>query len=410
MQNAIDLKTDTQMVWRGGSVQVRISTSRELGWPLQGRSPLDAEAMQKGFGRRPQDVSENLVHLTMWYHRPTSAACLMLQYGLDLHRDVVNPARRAPFAKIRMGKDIRWSTPSLGRCSARGSSPHTAARRLGLVGRSIGATKPAAYGRDTWWTSREFHRPASPTSVPTTGVPRSITPAAIFLRARSGHEPVYWTDAIMPPILRLEIASRSIKSYRRFHAASGERERLHLSSDGNRHAGQNLTRIGMLHVFCRYVSFASTVILATTLLSPAIQAAEAIVTFPLGRNAYFIGECVPLAFRSAAGPMILEVVGKREITEIYRGPAQPLFLDTARLAPGEYQLKLNSQFTGDKFTLTSVIRPTPDHCRMKPSLTPRGVPKRCASRASARVLRLGRLFRPSARPRNDGLQWRTASG
>ena len=163
----------------------------------------------------------------------------------------------------------------------------------------------------------------------------------------------------MPPILRLEIASRSIKSYRRFHAASGERERLHLSSDGNRHAGQNLTRIGMLHVFCRYVSFASTVILATTLLSPAIQAAEAIVTFPLGRNAYFIGECVPLAFRSAAGPMILEVVGKREITEIYRGPAQPLFLDTARLAPGEYQLKLNSQFTGDKFTLTSVIRPMP---------------------------------------------------
>ena len=73
-------------------MQVRISTSRELGWPLQGRSPLDAEAMQKGFGRRPQDVSENLVHLTMWYHRPTSAACLMLQYGLDLHRDVVNPS------------------------------------------------------------------------------------------------------------------------------------------------------------------------------------------------------------------------------------------------------------------------------------------------------------------------------
>ena len=121
MQNAIDLKTDTQMVWRGGSVQVRISTSRELGWPLQGRSPLDAEAMQKGFGRRPQDVSENLVHLTMWYHRPTSAACLMLQYGLDLHRDVVNPSgAQGAFRKDSDGQGytleyaIPWSLLSAG--------------------------------------------------------------------------------------------------------------------------------------------------------------------------------------------------------------------------------------------------------------------------------------------------------
>ncbi len=91
MKNVIDPQMDPEIAWRGGGVQVRLSTSPELGWPLQGSSPIGAPGDQPEIGRRPEDKSENLVHLTMWYFQPEALPCLVLLYGMDYQQRAVNP-------------------------------------------------------------------------------------------------------------------------------------------------------------------------------------------------------------------------------------------------------------------------------------------------------------------------------
>jgi FecR-like protein len=88
LRNAVDPLADPTNSWRGGSVVVRLSTSKALGWPLEGQSP-GLHELGKGF--RPQDVSENIIHLILWYHRPTQRARLQLDYGLDFHGRVLDP-------------------------------------------------------------------------------------------------------------------------------------------------------------------------------------------------------------------------------------------------------------------------------------------------------------------------------
>ncbi len=79
---------DPSVGWKGGAVQVRICADPSFGWPVdaegclvRGRKPL-----------RPQDRSDHLVHLTMWYYQPEAKPCLHVNYGMDFHGDRVNPS------------------------------------------------------------------------------------------------------------------------------------------------------------------------------------------------------------------------------------------------------------------------------------------------------------------------------
>ena len=80
-----------QYAWRGGSVIVRLATDPALGWPLKGAGPPLADTQHPDVGRRPEDVDEHIVHMTMWYHRPTEKARLHLSFGLDFHGEKIDP-------------------------------------------------------------------------------------------------------------------------------------------------------------------------------------------------------------------------------------------------------------------------------------------------------------------------------
>ncbi len=82
-----------EMQFQGGSVILRLSTNKALGWPLQGMAPYygfhrDAKS---DLGRRPQDVSDGIVHLTLWHHQPTDKPRLNLAFGMDFHGIVDDP-------------------------------------------------------------------------------------------------------------------------------------------------------------------------------------------------------------------------------------------------------------------------------------------------------------------------------
>jgi len=86
MCSVIDPETDPKAGWKGGGVQVRLSTDRKAGWPLGGQW-----AALPGYQPHPLDKSEQLVHLTMWHCKPRDQACLHIAHGMNLHGDKINP-------------------------------------------------------------------------------------------------------------------------------------------------------------------------------------------------------------------------------------------------------------------------------------------------------------------------------
>ena len=62
---------------------------------------------------------DQIVHITMWHHRPTDKPRLHLSFGMDFHGEQTDPdpnSWQVRFAWIPTAADTRWSTPSLGRC------------------------------------------------------------------------------------------------------------------------------------------------------------------------------------------------------------------------------------------------------------------------------------------------------
>jgi hypothetical protein len=87
--------------------------------------------------------------------------------------------------------------------------------------------------------------------------------------------------------------------------------------------------------------------------------AKPAVEWPLERSAYFVGELVPLAVRgaSAGATVKLEAVGPDgSSTLLYQGPATTLLLDTSRLAPGDYRLAVDGATTGQRWSITCLLR------------------------------------------------------
>lgn len=88
------------------------------------------------------------------------------------------------------------------------------------------------------------------------------------------------------------------------------------------------------------------------------SAVAPMLTLPLARTAYFVGETVPLALTAAAPgtELRLEAVNADGRTLLYRGPAAALWLDTATLAPGDYTLEADGAVVLPRLTLTSPLR------------------------------------------------------
>jgi hypothetical protein len=94
LRSIIDPEIDGDWGWRGGGVQVRVSTDRQMGWPARGNGPsyymqrpITPSAEDEEWARNPR-----LAHLTMWFHAPTQTPCLTINEGMQFTNSVTNPA------------------------------------------------------------------------------------------------------------------------------------------------------------------------------------------------------------------------------------------------------------------------------------------------------------------------------
>ena len=107
MKSVIDPTIDPADGWRGGSVQVRVSTDRQMGWPADGNTTeyfhyrrLEPTILQKAAAQNPR-----LAHLTLWYHAASQTPCLTINHGMRFDEVVVNPSGvRAAFTRDADGK------------------------------------------------------------------------------------------------------------------------------------------------------------------------------------------------------------------------------------------------------------------------------------------------------------------
>ena len=94
LRNIIDPEIDAGWGWRGGGVQVRVSTDRQMGWPARGNS--FSYFAQRGIAPSPEQEESarnpKLAHLTMWFHAPTKTPCLTIANGALFGELRVNPA------------------------------------------------------------------------------------------------------------------------------------------------------------------------------------------------------------------------------------------------------------------------------------------------------------------------------
>lgn len=87
MRSTISPTVDRELYGGGGSVALRLSMDRRLGWPVRARgnnSPQPRELLT-------EDRNERLVFVVLWYFAVEELACLHLRYGMDFHGRLVNP-------------------------------------------------------------------------------------------------------------------------------------------------------------------------------------------------------------------------------------------------------------------------------------------------------------------------------
>ena len=109
LRNQVDPHLDPDMGWRGGGVQLRISTDRLAGWPVAGHhpgyfarrhSPVPPTPAEKAAATNPR-----LTSLVMWHHAPSGRACLSVAHGMLHAEHEGNPAGyRGAFAVADDGR------------------------------------------------------------------------------------------------------------------------------------------------------------------------------------------------------------------------------------------------------------------------------------------------------------------
>lgn len=94
LRSIIDPEVDAGMGFRGGAVQVRVSTDRRMGWPAQGNSASYFGQRKSVPSPEQEQAARNprLAHLTMWFHAPSKTPCLTINHGALFGEMLVNPA------------------------------------------------------------------------------------------------------------------------------------------------------------------------------------------------------------------------------------------------------------------------------------------------------------------------------
>jgi ferric-dicitrate binding protein FerR (iron transport regulator) len=116
LRSVIDPEVDAEDGWRGGGIQVRLSTDRTMGWPVAANAAayfnmrhLVPTEDEEAAARNPR-----LSHLTMWFHAPSQTPCLTIAHGMLADGFVVNPVGfRGAFARDADGRGyvLEYSIP-----------------------------------------------------------------------------------------------------------------------------------------------------------------------------------------------------------------------------------------------------------------------------------------------------------
>jgi hypothetical protein len=124
MQSTIDPSLDADDGWRGGGVQVRLSTDRGMGWPVNANAPnyYAMRGIAPTAEQKAAATNHRLAHLTMWFHAPSQKACLTIAHGMLVSDLVVDPSGyRGGFVRDTDGKGyvLEYAIPwRLLRCEA----------------------------------------------------------------------------------------------------------------------------------------------------------------------------------------------------------------------------------------------------------------------------------------------------
>jgi hypothetical protein len=94
MRSVIDPAIDPADGWRGGSVQVRLSTDRAMGWPADGNAEnyFSYRRLEPTASQQAAAQNLRLAHLTLWYHAASQTPCLTITSGMSLTAYAVNPS------------------------------------------------------------------------------------------------------------------------------------------------------------------------------------------------------------------------------------------------------------------------------------------------------------------------------
>ncbi len=107
MQNTVDPSLDPVMAWQGGGLQVRISTDRAVGWPVDANGPsyYRMRKLEPNDEERLKATNPRLSHLTMWHHAPSGKAAIAINHGMSFESYLVNPEGvRGAFARDPDGR------------------------------------------------------------------------------------------------------------------------------------------------------------------------------------------------------------------------------------------------------------------------------------------------------------------
>jgi hypothetical protein len=107
MRNAFDPRLDPVMAWRGGGLQVRISTDRAMGWPVDANGPsyYRVRSLEPSAEEQAKAGNPRLTHLTMWHHAASGKAAITINHGMGLDAYVVDPEGvRGAFARDPDGR------------------------------------------------------------------------------------------------------------------------------------------------------------------------------------------------------------------------------------------------------------------------------------------------------------------
>ncbi|MFM8805448.1 MAG: hypothetical protein ACKOK8_16340 [Planctomycetia bacterium] len=107
LASLINPNTNANDGWRGGAVQVRLSTHRKLGWPVNANAA--SYFNMRGIAPTPEQsqaaLNPRLLHLTMWYDSGNGKPCLTIQHGMLSGELQANPSGyRGSYARAADGK------------------------------------------------------------------------------------------------------------------------------------------------------------------------------------------------------------------------------------------------------------------------------------------------------------------